>query len=268
MRLSYVSLLILAGLMGSAMAQTTAPVASTSVVAPASPAAAPFTAAQQMALEKTIHDYLVNHPEVLIEAGQALQMKQQQMMQEKASKVIPTLSGALLHDPSSPIAGNAKSTITVVEFFDYQCPHCKAMGPEIAALLAKNPDIKVIYKELPIFGADSEFAAKAALAAQRQGKYDAFHNALLNAPGRLSNQTVLDIAKSVGLDTNKLQADMNQPAIAEEIKAAATLASQIGIMGTPGFIIINEKEGKVAKSAFIPGQTTADDLAKNIQSVK
>jgi hypothetical protein len=232
------------------------------------PVAELFTADQKVAIEKIVHNYLLTHPEVLIEVSHALEMKQQAMMQEKAQKIIPLVLAELIHAQNSPVAGNPKSAVSVVEFYDNQCPHCKVMGKEIDALLASNPNIRIVYKELPIFGPDSEFAAKAALAAQRQGKFTVFHNALLNAQGRLNNQIVLDIAKSVGLDVNTLQANMNLPEYAQELKANAALASKLGINGTPAFVIVHpEKDGKV-KSVFIPGQTNKDQLLQAVQSIQ
>lgn len=238
------------------------------VSASKSAAPAAFSANQQAEIEKIVHNYLLAHPEVLIEVSHALEQKQQVMMQTQADKVIPMVAKDLLNDPNSPVAGNPKGTVSVVEFFDYQCPHCKIMAKEIDSLIASDPNVRIVYKELPIFGGDSEFAAKAALAAQRQGKFIVFHNALLNAQGRLPNQTVLDIAKSVGLDVNTLQAQMNLPVYTKELQDSAVLAKKIGINFTPGFVVLTtQKDGKV-KSVFIPGQTTKDQLAQAVRTVQ
>jgi len=227
-----------------------------------------FDASQKIAIEKIVHDYLLAHPEILMEVGQALELKQQASVQAKAAKVIPALLKELLNDSASPSAGNPKGAVSIVEFFDYQCPHCKVMAKEIDGVLASDHNVRVIYKELPIFGADSEFAAKAALASQRQGKFLVFHNALLNAQGRLSNQTVLDIAKSVGLDLNTLQANMNLPEYNTELKNSALLANKLGITGTPGFVVVSvKKDGKV-KSVFIPGQTNKEQLLQAVHTVQ
>lgn len=234
---------------------------------PVTPPAA-FNAAQKTAIEKTVHDYLLAHPEVLIEVGHALESKQQAQVQAKAEKAIPTLAKELLNDPASSVAGNPKGTVSIVEFFDYQCPHCKVMAKEIDGVLASDHNVRVVYKELPIFGPESEFAAKAALAAQRQGKFLVLHNALLSAPGHLTNQTVLDIAKSVGLDINTLQANMNLPEYTTELKNAAALASKIGINGTPGFVVLSVKKGGQVKSVFIPGQTTKDQLLQAVHTIQ
>lgn len=231
-------------------------------------AAAPaetFNATQKQAIEQIVHDYLVQHPEVLMEAGQALQAKQQQAAMKQAQEAIPANAKTLISSAISPVAGNAKGTISVIEFFDYQCPHCKAMVPAIQGLIAANKNVRVVYKEMPIFGADSEFASRAALAAQKQGKYEVFHNALMKSSGRLPNQTVLDIAKSVGLDINRLQADMKQADISNELASNGQLAEKIGVRGTPAIIVIEDADPKVNR--FIPGETSQAALQTAIDQV-
>lgn len=240
--------------------------ADTSKTATPAPAAV-FNATQKQAIEQIVHDYLVQHPEVLVEASQALQMKQQTMMLKQAETAIPANAEALIHSSTSPVAGNAKGAVTVVEFFDYQCPHCKSMLPIIQSLIDANKDVRVVYKQMPIFGADSEFASRAALASEKQGKYDVFHAALMKSQGRLPNQTVLDIAKSVGIDTNRLEADMKQADITKEINDNGQLAEKIGIHGTPAFIIISQEGGKV-EDQFIPGETTQAALQNAVNTVK
>ena len=97
----------------------------------------------------------------------------------------------LLHQSHDPIAGNPKGNVTVVEFFDYQCSHCMSMAPVIAAIIQANPNVRVVFKDLPIRGAMSEFAARAALAANKQGKYYSLNHALLSANQPLTEDFVL-----------------------------------------------------------------------------
>ena len=247
-------------------AAMTASAATPTLSAAAKPAiaASTCTPAQQQEIGTIVHQYLTTHPEVLMEMAQELQGKQMAAMQEKAKSVISKVAVSLLNDPASPVVGNPKATMSVVEFYDYQCPHCKAMEPEITSLLTHNKDLKVIYKELPIFGVDSEFAAKAALAAGKQGKFAAMNAALLKATGPLPSDAVLKIATSVGLDVKKLQADLQDPAYAKEIAANQALASQIGMAGTPAFVVLNNKGG----SQYIPGQTNEAGLQKAIDALK
>jgi protein-disulfide isomerase len=196
-----------------------------------------FNVAQTQAIQKIIHDYLVNNPQVLVEAATALQQQQQQQWQGTAKKTVPEIAQQLFANPESPVAGNPKSDVTMVEFFDYQCPHCKDMGPEISGLLTTEKNLRVVYKAFPIFGDNSEFAAKAALAAEKQGKFSALHDALLNDKSdRLTSDIVLKLAAQVGLNVKQLQADMNDPAIAQEIKDNYALAKKLQLTGTPGFV--------------------------------
>ncbi len=227
---------------------------------------APLTAAQKVQIDQEIHAYLVANPDILIEMSQKLQAKQQQDILDKASKVIPANVQLLAHDPMSPVAGNALAKVTVVEFFDYQCPHCKAMVPALDALILANKNVRVVYKEMPIFGPESEFASRAALAANKQGKYQAFHRALMKSEGRLTDQQILDIAKSVGLDVNKMQAVMNSPDISKELQSTGQLAQQLGLPGTPGFVVLSDTAGKV-EFRFIPGQTTQAQLQQAVTDV-
>lgn len=252
-----------------AVAVTNAPAIKAAVmpVAPAAPAAAPALLASQKAfIEQTMHDYLLAHPEILMEMSQKLQAQQQQATLDKAAKVIPANVKILAHDAQSPVSGNALGSVTVVQFFDYQCPHCKAMVPIMDALVLANKNVRVVYKEMPIFGPESEFAARAALAANKQGKYAAFHHALMKTEGRLSNEQVLDIAKSVGIDSNKMQAVMNSADISKELKETGMLAQLLGLPGTPAFVVLTE-QGSAVTSRFIPGQTDQVALQQAINAV-
>lgn len=226
-----------------------------------------FTPKQTNDIKKIVHNYLVSNPQVLVEASQALQAKMQQTAQSKAFKGIKANRKALFNDPNSPIAGNPNGKVQVVEFFDYQCGHCKAVAPVVTALLKKDKDVKWIFKELPIFGGSSAFAAKAALAAndQGKGKYETFHNKLFANPDALDKQTILNLAQKSGLNVSKLSANMNNPKYVKQIRDNFKLMRALGINGTPAFVIANKAE---TKFQFIPGATTAQNLQAAINSVK
>lgn len=258
---------------GSAMAdqalvgaEVAKPVVAAPVAKPAAMPAPALLASQKVMIEQTVHSYLLAHPEILMEMSQKLQAQQEQQVMDKAAKVIPANVQLLAHDVQSPVAGNVAGKVTVVQFFDYQCPHCKAMVPIMDAIVLANNNVRVVYKEMPIFGPESEFAARAALAANKQGKYLAFHRALMKTTGHLTDEQVLDIAKSVGLDSNKMQAVMNSPEISKELKDTGMLAQQLGLPGTPAFVVLTETGAKV-NSRFIPGQTTQVALQQAITEV-
>ncbi len=199
--------------------------------------AAETTTPQRQQIETIIHDYLLQHPDVLIAALRAAQDKLDRDSDAKASQAVAQHRQEIYHDPATPIGGNPHGTATIVEFFDYRCPYCKQVQPSLEALLQQDPYLRLVYKEFPILGPVSVTAAHAALAAQRQGKYDAFHAAMMAARGNISDDTVYQVAASVGLDVDRLKRDMAAPEIAQQLKDNLVLADTLSIHGTPAFII-------------------------------
>lgn len=225
-------------------------------------AANTLTADQKKEVQSIVHDYLVSNPEVLVEASQALQQKQQLSMQEKAKESI-TSNAKQLFTQTLAVAGNPKGDVTLVEFFDYQCIHCKKMKPVVSEMIKDNKNLRVLYKEFPIFGKNSEMASKAALAASMQGKYMEMHTALLAQDKRLNEKTVMDLAKSAGLDMTKFKTDMNSETVKKALTENRELAEKMNLMGTPAFIVAATPNGSLKKDsnpAFIPGAASADAL--------
>jgi len=144
---------------------------------------------------------------------------------------------ALLDDPLTPILGDRQADIAVVEFFDYACPYCKAVEPRLEKLLKDDKRVKLVVKEFPILTPESLIAAKAALASVKQGKYERFHQALINFRGRLLTSTIFEIAEDVGLDVDRLRKDMLAPEVTDEIIANFNLARGLRIFETPTFIV-------------------------------
>jgi protein-disulfide isomerase len=143
---------------------------------------------------------------------------------------------ALLRTSNNPEAGNTNGKVTLIEFFDYNCTHCIASNPTIVAVMKSNPELRVVYKEFPLNSGVSTFAAKAALAANLQGKYFEFHDALMREAGGLTESRVLEVAQKTGLNVDKLKTDMNTPAIDAALQANYKLAQSLGISGTPVII--------------------------------
>jgi protein-disulfide isomerase len=228
---------------------------------------APFTPAQQAQIQSIVHDYLINNPQVLMEMVQRIQQAQQ----GKVQQIIAENGQALFFTPTSPTVGNPKGDVTVVEFLDYQCPHCKHVDPFIEQLLSKDANVRVVFKQFPIFGETSEFAARAALAAQQQGKYLVLHKALIQAKGRFSDQQILDIAKAAGLDVAKLQTAMNSAVVTQEIKANKQMADTLNLPGTPAFIIVNTPTNPTVKPTrifLIPGDTDLKTLEQRVADAR
>jgi protein-disulfide isomerase len=190
--------------------------------------------------EQHVRDFLLEHPEVIMEALQILQERQRAAEAENLKRTIAERGDEILNDPAAPVGGNPTGDVTLVEFFDYNCPYCRRVAPTVAEIMATDSDLRVVYKEFPILGPGSTFAARAALGAQKQGKYVPFHEALMAAGESLGEAQVLEIAREVGLDTERLEQDMQDPAIQEAIARNLQLANALGITGTPSFVIGQE----------------------------
>jgi len=218
--------------------------------------------ANKKQIEQVVHDYLVANPEVLVEASQVLQKRQQNEIQAQAHNAIVEHASSVFQSKLT-VEGNQTGNVTLVEFFDYQCIHCKKMQPVVSELINKNKNLRVIYKEFPIFGKNSEQASAAALAAAIQGKYKAFQTALLNIEKPLNEKLVMETAKSVGLNVEKLKKDMASQAVKDELAANRTLAEQLHLMGTPAFIIASTPGGQFnAKTnpTFVPGGASESSM--------
>ncbi len=228
-------------------------------------------AAQKKEMQTIVHDYIMQNPEVIVQSLQGFQQKQMEQTQKSFTKIqqlAPKFSDRLFHQTTDPVVGNPKGTVTLVEFSDYQCGHCINMSPVIDTLIKKNPNLRVVLKEFPIRGPVSETAAKAAIAAQKQGKYYDFRIALMNNKnGQLSEDSIYTIAKSVGLDVNKLKTDMKSADVEQQIKSNYKLAQDLQLMFTPVFFIaksnVNSKSSPDA-IVFIPGGVEIDQLNQAI----
>lgn len=229
-------------------------------------AAGSMNTTEKKQVEGVVHDYLVKNPDVVVQALQTYQ--QQQMDQarktmEKTQQTAPKFAKDLFHDANDPVAGNPKGKITVVEFFDYQCPHCTEMAPVMDELIKSNPEVRVVFKEFPIRGPVSEVAAKAALAANMQGKYFEFHKALMDAHRVLTEEDILKIAQSVGLNVDKLKTDMKSDAVSNQLKATYKLAQGLQLIGTPALFVAKSDVNSSSPSTsvtFIPGQVDVAQL--------
>ena len=188
------------------------------------------------AVEKTVRDYLLQNPEVVEQALRRLQEKRRAEERKRAEAAIRQNGEALNAHPLSPVSGNAGGDVTVVEFFDYSCGYCKRALPAMEALLKDDANVRVVWKEFPILGPVSVFAARAAMAAERQGKYYPFHLALMKER-ELTEGKVLEIAGKAGLDMERLRLDMEDPRIQAYLDETRALAQKIGISGTPAFVV-------------------------------
>ena len=177
------------------------------------------------------------NPQIVMEAVAILEAQEDARKADQSVALLSSRRDVLERDPNAPVLGNVDGDVTIVEFFDYNCPYCKRVKPEIQALMAADPDIRLVYREWPILGEGSVFAARAALAARNQGKYEEFHWAMMGLQGRAEEASILNAAVEIGLDADKLRADMDAPEINEHIQTSMELAAALGFNGTPSFVI-------------------------------
>ena len=202
-------------------------------------------------IEQIVREYLVENPEVVIEALQAYEQQMAANEEARARESMARLADVIYSDPEAPETGNPDGDVVIVEFFDYRCGYCRRAAPDLFATVADDQGIRLIYKEFPILGEPSVLAAQAALAARNQGLYQPFHEALMVADIDFSEASIMALAESVGLDTEQLRADMDDPAIEDHLRNNYELAQALGIRGTPAFIIGDE---------LIPGAVNRSEL--------
>ena len=216
------------------------------------------TNAETESIEKIVREYLLRNPEVIRDALQEMQARDARAKAELAAKRLSELRSEIYSDSGSPEAGNPRGDIAVVVFFDYNCGYCKSTLPQLQAFSTNDANVRVIFKEFPVLGPHSWLAAKAALAADRQGKYVEFHNALMTAE-TTDEDSIKNISKIIGIDHSKLQKDMADPQIDEQINRNHRLASSLEINGTPAYIIGDQ---------IIPGAIDADSLTRIVTSIR
>jgi protein-disulfide isomerase len=234
-----------------------------------------FNQQQTKQIEQIVHDYLVKNPAVLVEAGKKLQEQEaakEEARIEKIKNAIPKYKKEIFDTNSvgRAITGNANGKLIIAEFTQYQCGHCKAVAPVVDKLLKDNPEVQLITIYWPFSGSDAIYASKAALAAQKQNKFHELNQAMLAATDFLTKDKIDGIIKATtGLDAKKLIMDMEaqEAEFNAGFKANFTLASNLGIIGTPAFIFTNRDR---TKFSFVPGQTsdTEGDLKKSLNEVK
>ncbi len=218
-----------------------------------------FDEQETRAIGDLVREYIQKNPEIVLEALQELKSRQRLAEAETLRRQIEAKRDSLSNDPGSPIGGSPEGDVTVVEFFDYRCPYCKAMASGLARLLKEDGNIRFVYKEWPILGPVSEVAARAALGAWKQGRYAEYHEVLMTISGKLSEEDIFEAAKSLGLDIGRLRKDMNSPEIDEIILRNQKLADSLNISGTPAFVI---------GSTMVPGALEMADFKDLVQQAR
>ncbi len=204
-------------------------------------------------VKKLALEAILENPEIIMQAVEILQARE---AAEQAAQTELTLSAQrnlLENDPNAFVLGNPDGDVTVVEFFDYNCGYCKRAMPEVKALLASDPNVRLVMREWPILSEGSMFASRAALASREQGRYEDFHWALMEQRGRIEEAVVMRIAQDLGLDIQKLVVDMESEAVQDHLQTSTALTQSLGFGGTPSFVIGNE---------LVPGMVDADEMKR------
>ena len=217
----------------------------------ASPMPGAFTGGQRAEIVAILRDALRSDPSILRDAVTALQADDQHRQIAAASSAIAAAGPQLVADPEDPVAGNPKGDITVVEFYDTRCPYCRRMLPTMAQLLAAEPGVRLVLKDMPILGPASLLESRALLAAQRQGGYLRLQSVLMQAAPDATEDSVRLAAGQAGLDWPRLRRDMDDPAIARRLNDNIALAQRLGVEGTPALVV-----GRT----MIPGAVELADL--------
>ena len=223
------------------------------------PLAAQADSLSEDRIKDLVLEAIRENPEIVLEAVQIIEQREQERQAAAAATVLSENRDLLERDPNAPVLGNPDGDVTVVEFFDYNCPYCRRVKPHIETLLEEDPNVRLVYREWPILGDGSVFAARAALAAREQGKYEAFHWALMGMAGRAEEASVMRVAEDIGLDVAKLRRDMLSPEIDAHIAASMELSQALGFNGTPSFVI---------GDALVPGVIEADQMINLTQGAR
>jgi protein-disulfide isomerase len=222
-----------------------------------------FSEEQRKSIEKIVKDYLIANPEVFLEVQGALEAKMEKEQAEKMKAMVAANAKDLYRHPNAAVAGNPNGDITVVEFFDYNCGYCKRALGDVAKLIEKDKNIRVVFADLPIIRDESEPVSRVALAAKLQGKYWEVHRDLLATKGLVTEAIALKIAEKAGLDMTKLKTDMNSAEVKGELERVKDLAKKMGINGTPHFLVGDRSIGGAPENLFEMLETHAGDLRKS-----
>lgn len=211
-------------------------------------------------LNPMIESFLMSDPKLLQRLSVALDETLRTEESAKAQVAITEMQDAIFNDPGQVVLGNPEGDVTLVEFFDYNCGYCRAALPDLATLLAEDPNLRVILKEFPILSNESIDAARVGvLVGEADVDYWAFHEALFSSRGKVDKAVALDAAGSLGLSKVDLELKMGEPSVAKTIQTSYEIAQALGITGTPTYIIGNE---------IIPGAIGVDDLRTRIANMR
>ena len=193
-------------------------------------------------VEEIVRGYLLDNPEIIVEMQAVLEEREREQQQIAQTETISSQSETIFNASYDGIIGNPEGSVTIVEFFDYNCGFCKRAYEDMEAMVADDPDLRFVLKEFPILGPDSQKAHIVSMAfrALAPEKYGEFHSALLLGGGRATEASAIDAALALGVDETALRDEMKNPAITEAFGATYELATQLAITGTPSYVVGQE----------------------------
>ena len=168
----------------------------------------------------------------------------------------------VFRSPDSFVAGNPEGDVSIVAFFDYNCPYCREGAPALSRLVAADGKLRLVLKELPVLGPDSEAVARIAQAAIAQGKYFELYERLIAEPGRATKDKALRLASDLGLDTARLEKDMADPAVEAAIAANKRLADRLGVKGVP-FYLVGDRPVSESEDFYVALAAKVADIREN-----
>lgn len=190
-----------------------------------------------------VRTYLMENPEVIMEAVAVLEERQQQAQVQADQSLVTDNADQIFDDGFSFVGGNPEGDITLVEFLDYRCGYCKRAHGEVAKLLETDGNIRLIVKEFPILGEQSLLASRFAIATKQVAGPDAYKgiaDALMTLDGEINMRNLRRLASTFGLDAAAIEASMDSPEVTQEIAATRALAQRLQITGTPTFVLQDE----------------------------
>jgi protein-disulfide isomerase len=222
-----------------------------------------ISGAQRSEIEKIIHEYLVQHPEVLQEAMAELEKKQAADEATKNQAAVKDNAETIFNSSRQVVTGNPKGDVTFVEFFDYNCGYCKRAMDDMFALMKNDPKLKIVLKEFPVLGPGSVEAARVAVAVRMQDKtgkkYIEFHQKLLGGRGQADKARALAVAKEVGMDVARIERDINSDEVRQTLEESLKLAEKLGLNGTPSYVI---------GPNVVVGAVGVDKLKENVNTAR
>ena len=187
-----------------------------------------------------VRNYLISNPEIFAEAALILEKRADRQRVARQASTLAAMKQIIRSPRGLPVLGNPKADVTVVEFFDYRCPFCKRSLDVLRRAVGDDPNLRLVFKEFPILGLESVYASRMAIASREQGKYIELHLALMSHRGQFDQKSVLEIARGIGLDIDRLLGDMRKPQVQAMINETQLLAERLAITRTPAMIIGDE----------------------------